>query len=54
MSLGEIAGWAGLALSALVGVLLYMHTRRMERMERQIRSLMKGAGPGAERMSLGV
>ena len=53
MSLGEIAGWAGLALSALVGVMLYMHTRRVERVERQIRSLMKGAGPGADRMSLG-
>src|SRR5438552_11096287 len=33
--------------------MLYMHTRRVERVERQIRSLMKGAGPGADRMSLG-
>jgi hypothetical protein len=53
MSLGEIAGWAGLALSALLGVLLSMQSRRLSRVERQLRSLMKGAGPGADRLSLG-
>src|SRR2546426_12418444 len=53
MSLGEIAGWAALALSVLLGVLLSMQSRRVGRLERQLRSLMKGAGPGADRMSLG-
>ena len=53
MSLGEIAGWAALALSALLGALLSMQSRRLSRVERQLRSLMKGAGPGADRMSLG-
>jgi hypothetical protein len=53
MSLGEIGGWAALALSMLLGVLLSMQSRRISVLERRLRSLMKGAGPGADRMSLG-
>jgi hypothetical protein len=53
MSLGEITGWAALALSVLLGVLLSMQSRRISVLERRLRSLLKGAGAGADRMSLG-
>jgi len=53
MSLGEIGGWAALVLSVLLAFLLSMQSRRITVLERRLRSLMKGAGAGADRMSLG-
>src|SRR4051812_32163010 len=53
MSPGEIGGWAAFVLSALLGILLYVQSRRIEQVERQLRALTRGAGPGSDRMSLG-
>jgi hypothetical protein len=53
MALEEMAGWGALALALLLGVLLIEQGRRVGRLERRLRSLMAGAGPGADRMSLG-
>src|SRR3954468_21040518 len=49
---GEMGGWAALVLSVLLGVWLYLQSRRLERVERQLRALMRGS-PGTDRMSLG-
>ena len=53
MTLGEIAGWVGLALALLLGVVLIIQSRRLERTEKRLRALMAGAGSGADAMSLG-
>ena len=53
MALGELAGWLAAGLSIVLGILLYMHSTRLKRLERQFRSLMKGAGAATLTMSLG-
>jgi hypothetical protein len=53
MTAAEVAGWAGLVLALLLGISLVMQTRRLARVERQLRALTKGAGPGGASMSLG-
>ena len=53
MTIGELVGWAALGLSVLSGILLAAQMRRLERVERQLRALTVGAGPGADHASLG-
>ncbi len=53
MSSGEMLGIAALVLSVLLGALLAVQTVRLGRVERQLRALMKGGGPGAASLSFG-
>jgi hypothetical protein len=53
MALGEVAGWAALALALLLSILLIGQSRRLRIMERRLRTLMSGAGAGADSMPLG-
>jgi hypothetical protein len=52
MTLGEIAGWAGLVLAILLGIMLFMQSRRLGRAEKRLRALLSGAGSGADNLSL--
>ena len=51
--MGEIAGWVALVMAIALGVGLAMQTTRLGKLERQYRSLMKGAGPSSLSLSLG-
>lgn len=53
MTLGELMGWLAVGLSAVLGILLYMQSSRLNRLERQFRALMKGSGATTLTMSLG-
>jgi hypothetical protein len=53
MALGELVGWLAVVLSAVLGILLYMQSARLNRLERQFRALMKGSGATSLTMSLG-
>lgn len=53
MTLGELVGWLAAVLAVVLGVLLYMQNSRLSRLERQFRSLMKGAGATTLTMSFG-
>ncbi len=53
MSLGELLGTATLALAVFLGILVAVQTARLGRVERQLRALTRGAGPGASSLSLG-
>jgi hypothetical protein len=52
LELGEVAGWAALALAAILALLLGIQSQRLSRVERRLRSLGKGLGIGVEDMSL--
>ena len=52
MRLEEMAAWAALGLSLLVGILLILLTVRLGRVEKQFRALTRGAGAGATEKSL--
>lgn len=53
MSLGELLGTAALVLAVLLGILAAVQTARLGRVEKQLRALTRGAGPGASSLSLG-
>lgn len=53
MSFGEMLAWSALGLSVVFGILLLVQTMRLGRIERQLRALVRGAGPGAASASLG-
>jgi hypothetical protein len=53
MTLGEMLGVAALALAVVLGVLVIALVVRLGRVERQLRALTRGAGPGAASLSLG-
>lgn len=53
MTLGEMLGTAALALAVVLGVLVVLLMLRVGRVERQMRALTRGAGPGAASLSLG-
>jgi hypothetical protein len=50
---GELAAWAALALACILGITLFLVSRRLRRVEKRLRALITGAGPGADSMSLG-
>jgi hypothetical protein len=49
----EVVEWAALALSTVMAVLLALLVGRLGRIEKRLRTLMSGAGPNAEGMTLG-
>ncbi|MDQ5823639.1 MAG: DUF4446 family protein [Chloroflexota bacterium] len=53
MTVGEMLGTAALALAVVLGVLVILLVVRLGRVERQMRALTRGAGPGASSLSLG-
>lgn len=53
MTLGEMLGTTALALVVVLGVLVIVLTVRLGRVERQLRALTRGAGPGSASLSLG-
>ncbi|HEY0072158.1 MAG TPA: DUF4446 family protein [Chloroflexia bacterium] len=53
MTTAEMLGAAALALGVLLGVLVIVLVVRIGRVERQLRALTRGAGPGSASLSLG-
>lgn len=53
MPLGDLLGTAALVLAVFLGLLAAVQTSRLGRVERQLRALTRGAGPGAASLSLG-
>lgn len=53
MTLGEMLGTAALGLVVVLGVLVIVLVVRLGRVERQLRALTRGAGPGSSSLSLG-
>jgi hypothetical protein len=53
MTTSEMLGTAALALGVLLGLLVIVLVVRVGRVERQLRALTRGAGPGSASLSLG-
>lgn len=53
MTTAEMLGTAALVLAVLMGVLAIVLAVRVGRVERQLRALTRGAGPGSASLSLG-
>ena len=53
MTTAEMLGTAALALGVLLGLLVLVLVVRVGRVERQLRALTRGAGPGSASLSLG-
>ncbi len=53
MTTSEMLGASALALAVVLGVVVVLLVVRLGRVERQLRALTRGAGPGAASLSLG-
>ena len=53
MTLSEMLGAAALGVAVLLGLLVIVLVVRVGRLERQLRALTRGAGPGSASLSLG-
>jgi hypothetical protein len=53
VTVAEMLGTAALALAVVLGVLVILLIVRLGRVERQMRALTRGAGPGSSSLSLG-
>lgn len=53
IALNDVAAWAALGLACILCLLLFLQTRRLRRIEKRLRALTTGAGPGADAMPVG-